>query len=122
MDLYNLHSGGAFCQNLEPSIGTVTKLQVLECVDPAEWLNCVKWTRYVTTFGSKQCLQVWVQERKGKLKSYYAIGESGTCWISDENETVQVSKETVDVLCRKSSEYCNEPRTLRVAKMVESQF
>ncbi|GIY73865.1 hypothetical protein CEXT_54921 [Caerostris extrusa] len=108
MDLYCLYRG----INSPPMgpfyVKTVTVLCVEKVVDPEEWLYCIKWSKY-----QSQCehssLELFISRRNRSL-FYYAVGDVGNLLVSRENNhTIQIHSETVQMLTGITGEYCHKP-------------
>ena len=117
MDLYSLYAGYTQ-QNISAEyIESIIILNVDEILaNPDEWLNCIVWSRY-RQWEKKASLEMFVKRPK-KSEFYYAVGTNGTLLINqrNQNETIKIHENTVEVLCGRSRLYCNKPTIVWVDK------
>lgn len=113
LDLYALYAGTEGEEmTVEAPLPSMTSLQVEELIEPREWLDCIKWSRFRRQ-GDRKCLELFVS-RPLYSRHLYAVGKKGDILVDANGYTVKIHQSTVDILCGESRTYCSDPKILWV--------
>lgn len=111
-DLYNLYTGKYKETQAHEFVEPVTAVYVDEIIDPKEWLNCIKWSRYRRE-AENGSLELFVV-RRNNCTFYYAIGPGGTLLVNRNNEFMKIHPSTVELLTGETRYTCRKPTLVRI--------
>lgn len=118
MDLYSLYQAKDSPRMPPVYVKPVTMLKVDELLDPEDWLNCIRWTRF-QQHGGDTSLEWFIARPKG-AGFYYSLGEDGSLLMPQDTRMsiLSINPETVLGVAGQSSLTCSKP-ILQVWKGVD---
>ena len=119
LDLYTLYVGRNGDEaTVEATLPLMASLHVETIIEPNEWLDCIKWSRFRQE-GHLKSLEIFVS-RPFFSQHLYAVGEKGNILVDSDGFTIKIHETTVQILCGESKVYCSNPKIVWVDRRKET--